>query len=798
MNTRAEYIRRPVTVLAVLFVAGVWLGASFPGLRCVFFIIALGLTMAGAFLFAVSSFGFVVKRMAFRNAGVVVVYVAVLMLAAAYTGVRGVSAESGFNMDKPREGLEIRGVVKERPTLISRGSGAHAVATFSVSLVSIRRLQDWQSARGYVKVFLALNKDEADLLPGYGEEWVFSGVLKDNLFANNGAVKRSMDEVRYVFSGGIEDAVCVATRKMNIFSLSVFRIRQKCEDILSTGLEKHPDVSGVLKAILIGTRSDLPADAVDSLFNTGTFHIMAISGLHVGIIVVLLSVFLRVIGVSSPWWFVFLAPIVVVYAVIVGMRPSVIRAGIMTLVFFAGPFIGRKPDPLSALGLATILTLVYNPFQLFDAGFVFSFVIVGMLILYCPLIISLFAQNRLSGALGQLSFTRIILRKIGFALFNLIVVSAVAWLASAPLSAFFFNRITPAGIILNIAIIPVVFLVVFTGLVTLAAGFVSPFLAGILNSAQILPVTAILETTDLAACVPGAFFNVASPPGWGLILLYSGLWCFAVVPVGRKRLPAAFLVLLAVWFMVLLVLSFRSAYVDVMPAGDMAVVFVNTPEGKVLFDTGSPFYAEQAARYLRKQGVNTIDKLVVTRGDYHAVGGFERLVKQFSIRKIVCFSEFRKNSSGGRLLEFAANHGIPVVIPEGTAGGLLATGIEWMMAKGDVSGKTEPVFILDYRGGRVLLLCRASPGQLSYLAKELSGDPPDVIVTYDRRMAMLFNDKAETANRACVLLFGVTPVGDKSKRICSKGGVVLAPCWNEFVRMEFRDDMIDCSLEMTD
>ena len=95
---------------------------------------------------------------------------------------------------------------------------------------------------------------------------------------------------------------------------------------------------------------------------------------------------LQVLGVSRVHWGLFLAPLLVGYTVAIGMPASAARAALMAIIYFSAPLLRRKADVLSSLALAALIILAVAPSQLFDLGFILSFVCVLGLIILCPLI----------------------------------------------------------------------------------------------------------------------------------------------------------------------------------------------------------------------------------------------------------------------------------------------------------------------------------------------------------------------------------------------------------------------------
>lgn len=307
---------------------------------------------------------------------------------------------------------------------------------------------------------------------------------------------------------------------------------------LALGIEDCPDTVALLNAILLGVRDDVPARLEQSFRQSGTLHVFAISGLHVGMLCVLLTVLLPAIGLDRRHWVFVIGPILVFYAVCTGGRPSAWRATTMAVIYFAGPLLGRKPDILSALAAAAIGIVAYRPHDLYDAGFVFSFVVVlGIILLggglrpHCHRwlkgdreqldleAMGLATDDQTAGELRTLRW-RIRLRNHAA---DLLAMSIAAWLSAAPLMAYFFGRVTPVGLIANLLIVPGAFMTVLCGWLSLSLGSVSGVFSIIFNHAAMVWVRAMVGLNQLLAALPGGSWQIRKAPLLPVLLAYVAL-----------------------------------------------------------------------------------------------------------------------------------------------------------------------------------------------------------------------------------------------------------------------------------
>lgn len=377
----------------------------------------------------------------------------------------------------------------------------------------------------------------AGAVPVYGERWLVKGRT------------RTYYPQKHRFSGcslstGKHSSEKLSDGPAYAFARFLLSARRAAAGLLAVGIEDHTRTTGVLRALLLGYRNELNRDTHDLFAVTGTLHIFAISGLHVGIICGLLIFLLSVLGIPRTKWILFLAPSLIAYTFATGAKASAVRACIMALIYFSAPFAGRRADSLSALALAALLIIAWSPLQLFRVGFILSFtVVLGLIVLY-PLVYRVI--ERLVGKVGILSGAgtdsvmplfwerdpaRVqeepkplpVVRRAVRHLSSLLALSCSAWLVSAPLTAYYFGRFSPVALLANVLVIPLAFLIVLTGCLSLVLGSCVALMADIFNHTNLILVATLLQGMKLISCIPGGSITVARPPLWIVVAWYSAL-----------------------------------------------------------------------------------------------------------------------------------------------------------------------------------------------------------------------------------------------------------------------------------
>jgi len=410
----------------------------------------------------------------------------------------------------------------------------------------------------------------------------------------------------------------------------------------------------LLVGMLLGEKSFLPPDLKEAFTDAGIMHILAVSGLHVGIIAMALLAFLNIMRLPKKFKLFILIFMLIIYASITGYRPSVLRATIMFILLISGKLINRNRNLNISLFFAAFLILLLNPLILYDAGFLLSFVVTFFVI-------------NLSPIMQELFFKKIVL--IG----NPLAISTAAWVGIFPLSAYFFNKISIISIISNIFIIPLTGVAVILGFLAFFIGLASISLAGAIGNINYLVLNLITFIAKSFSLLPFAFVYVAQPSIFIIILYY--LIIFLTVTIFYQKTPSQKMIKKIIFIIlsaILLIIILQILY----PTDDLKVTFINVGEGDCIlietskkinilidgggtsqsdFDVGSKIVIP----YLRRKGINEIDLLILTHPHLDHLKGLLPVVREFKIGMVL---DSGLNSDLPEYIEFISliqNKGIP-------------------------------------------------------------------------------------------------------------------------------------------
>ena len=249
-------------------------------------------------------------------------------------------------------------------------------------------------------------------------------------------------------------------------------------------------VYAVVAAMALGDKSQLTRELKDTYAVSGASHILALSGLHLGILYTLLSLLLsrrrwqvlsQVVIIVCIWLFVFL----------VGMSASVVRSAVMFTVYALLSLGHRDKMSVNILAFAAIVMLLLNPKSLFDAGFQMSFMAVLAILLFYPLFESVWSQPFLFD------------HRIFKWLWTMLAVSCAAQIGVAPLIAYYFGRFSNYFLLTNLVVVPAATLILYLSLLVLLI----PSLAYLL----IYIVEALNHLLSWIATLPGASIEGLHP-----------------------------------------------------------------------------------------------------------------------------------------------------------------------------------------------------------------------------------------------------------------------------------------------
>src|SRR5882672_11438009 len=271
----------------------------------------------------------------------------------------------------------------------------------------------------------------------------------------------------------------------------ILRLAQKSrawmQNAICRGLENAPEVQNFLSGIVLGLRHQAPEDIEEPFQQTGTLHLFAVAGLHVGIVAALLWMLAVVARLSRKWAAALIIPLLLFYAAVTGLHVSSIRAAVMSSILLGGLFFERKVFVLNSLAAAAFFLLCWNTNELFSTGFQLSFAVVGTIILFADPFAEFLRRWTAPDPFLPRSLLRGPRRRM-HAAFEWLCrgtgVSLAAWIGSLPLVLWYFYIVTPISLAANLIVVPIAFFILAIALLSLVSTPILPGLAVIFNNAN--------------------------------------------------------------------------------------------------------------------------------------------------------------------------------------------------------------------------------------------------------------------------------------------------------------------------
>lgn len=418
-------------------------------------------------------------------------------------------------------------------------------------------------------------------------------------------------------------------------------------------LERYVGGSGsrLLKAMIIGQKWSLPSDVKEQFINTGIAHILAISGLHVGFVVLLLSWFTNLLTLSPKAKFFIQCTVLAFYCLLVGGNPSVIRATTMAIIVLGGRVAGRKADPINSLSIAAFLILLLRPLDLLEVGFQLSFGAVAGIALY---------NEKIESKLVR----------IPEAIASSIAVILAAQLGTWALLAYHFNTFSPISFIANLIFVPIAGVIVILGLLLIMIGGFIPIVAKILGWWLWLLCSLLINGNEWVSYLPWASLRVVSP---GIVFMIAYYFILLILSYERPlwikrpwRLSAIviLIILLSTGIKPAFERDFKIVFLDV---GQGDCIYIRTPDRKhILVDGGGrpegwgdfDVGTEIVLPFLLKNGINELDLVVMSHCHDDHIGGLIPVVEDLKVNTFMEFPPRDPTEKYGTLKELISRKDI--------------------------------------------------------------------------------------------------------------------------------------------
>ena len=477
----------PVLCAAVGAVIGFYILGSLPFQPKIFFAVIIVLISILSLLRVLSSLAVQSRTLRLTSAYSIAFSVGIVLgVSAAATLVKNVD----FGLPENTVTI-VKGKLLEDPRIVSRGRAMAAVSLMETSGRTGVRAR----ARGELTVFFPA--ESAMLLREFGRNSV--------VFAH-GSLRESTGRGGWLF---FAESLYIVTP-----APPLERFRTGIRMDIVNRFDGFP-WGGMALALLIGIRDNLDSNLTAMFRESGTAYLLALSGMHLAIIISIISFLLKKpLGIKGAA--IAGAVIISLYCLVVGPMPSLDRSALMYLLGVLAVLGALPKEPLSLLGMAFLIQIAVSPKAGHSIAFTLSYMALAGILIVGE------AVNTLLAGKAPAFICRSLCASIG------------AFLATASITAYFFGALRPIGIIVSLVLIPLITVFMAAALVWLALNFISPSLSGLLD----LPLTLLYRAMEKSVSIGGAVPGIITSK-YVLVLAVAVVISLFIVWLGFRRKQTA-------------------------------------------------------------------------------------------------------------------------------------------------------------------------------------------------------------------------------------------------------------------
>lgn len=556
------------------------------------------------------------------------------------------------------------------------------------------------------------------------------------------------DYGRYLNLGGVRGLVYLPTvldirlDRRNRFGLNNLVDKVRAFIVTSLNRNLEPTQAALARGFLIGETRNIPSNVYDMFRDSGTLHLLAVSGSNVSLVLLFILFVMRPFKIKRRRKSLYLLLVVLLFTQLAYGEPSVVRAAVMASLIILASLLERRYELNHIIASAALIILLFDPAQLFDVGFQLSFVTAWGLILTGPILTRYFGRH---------------LRKWYGWILTLAVMSFAAQIFSTPIVAYHFERIPAISVLANLIIVPLVSAGVIGILILIVAHLILPTL-GLLVGSLVNPLLKLVVSAlfwlggeNMLVWKTGSLLTGPASP-WMIFLIYLVL-VYGVIAVYHRfvRRQAVIIgmisinILLATGLIKILMSENRSILINSIPGGVVVAIPSDQNDAVDLIisgcRSGSFSIGDRILTpWLDRHDITRVNRIFVIDADYD------------------CFSDlFDFASTSGATRLYAASSLKSVLIDQYNR---LKTKPDWdweLLGKVDAISDTEGFFLAPEglvvkRPDYSILISHLAPDRL-----DLKGDRLTSVLS---NLCLIFPGKWKTSPREWNRLdrLGLTPI----------------------------------------
>ncbi len=484
------------------------------------------------------------------------------------------------------------------------------------------------------------------------------------------------------------------------------KFTEDVEKLFNTYLNREN--SQLITSIILGESSYLDEDSLTLYRELGIAHILAVSGLHIGIISGFLIFLFSRLGLKRKLNIIISLSIIWTYGFLIGYPPSILRASIMFSILFYSQIIHEPYDSINILSIACFLLLVINPYYLFHIGFQLSFMATFSIVYFTPYIKAAFYPYNTK-------------------LTNTIAALLAVNLGILPFQAYYFNRIGIFSILANMILIPI-----FS--IALIIGFIMLLILYSLRSLNIIigPILDFILSIQykIMQFIPHMVMKVYSPE-FIHILIYFVILAIVLRIIYIDKFGKSIIKVIYMYLIVLIIVNSlfvfgdKSMEVHFIDVGQGDSILIRTRNGDYLMDTGGSLMENSfdiskniTLPYLEKLGINRLKAIFITHFHADHCQGLPLLLESLKVDNIVASYIPKANNYPIIVVEKGDNitldkkTNLKIIWPDKTVSsnennmsmvGLLTYNNSQVLLTGDIEREVEPL-VSEYLNTKIDIL----------------------------------------------------------------------------------------------
>ncbi len=368
------------------------------------------------------------------------------------------------------------------------------------------------------RVYFSLSLAKGEPVPLRGSEVATTGVLQ---VLPGQPVAGSFDD--YLVSAGMNfqltrGRVTATVKTASAYERFCARLLVRMDALLGAGLEAQPDHVAVYRAMMLGQKGELSGEERELFMHSGTMHLFAINGLHIGVVALSLHFLLALLRCPRPLACAVVLAVLWLDVDTTGASPSAVRAFMMTAMLEAAWVLRRPVNPLAVLAAAAALNLVLDPLDFFSASFEMSYAVVAAILLFgLPLAERMQARWPAFKDLPEATWAwhhraRAWLRRRAF---DALGIGGAATLVSTVSGVEFFGVLATGALVANLVLVPLASFVIMAGFASLVLGLAGVGWAGRLCNEIAGVLLGVIDVLIRQGTrVPGVFWTAHFRAEW--------------------------------------------------------------------------------------------------------------------------------------------------------------------------------------------------------------------------------------------------------------------------------------------